>query len=124
MATRIKRFTVNLNANQTNDGLNGDPNPFTLSAPSGITRTIVELRPWGSEPFVVTTQLNSEVQHEIDSNDVNTYHTPEYVGLEISGNDVFAIQFTNLGSSAGSFGISVIFEETVGSVEAAFQLSL
>jgi len=113
MATKILHFgPVSLSANQSNDGVGQDPSPFTITTPSGIMRTIVEIRPSGTMPWLYTGQLNSEVQHTFDSNDINTYHLPLYIGLDIQGTDTYTIILTNQGSSSGTFWVDVVVEET------------
>ena len=115
MATRIFRYTVSLNAGQKNDGQGGDPQPFTLTAPQGITRTIVEIRPWGTQAFEYQGSYDTELYHDIDSNDINTYHRPHFVGLNISGTHTYTIIMTNLGSATGSFGVDLVVEENPSS---------
>jgi len=113
VATKILHFgPVALSANQSNDGVGTDPAPFTITAPSGIMRTIVEIRPSGTMPWLYSGQLNSEVQHQFDSNDVNTYHLPMYIGLDIQGTDTYTIIMANQGSSSGTFEVDVVIEET------------
>ena len=113
MATKILHFgPVTLNANQSNDGNGQDPAPFSITTPTGVMRTIVEIRPSGTMPWLYTGQLNSEVQHQFDSNDINTYHLPLYVGLDIQGTDTYTAMFTNQGSSSGTFQVDIIIEET------------
>ncbi|MEM3844063.1 hypothetical protein [Metallosphaera sp.] len=119
MATRIFRFTVSLNAGQKNDGVGGDPQPFTITPPSGVVRTIVEIRPWGTQPFEYQGYYDTELYHVIDSNDIQTYHRPHFVGLQVTFTHNYNIQMTNLGSSAGTFGVDVVVEETVASSSAA-----
>jgi len=113
MATKILHFgPVTLSANQSNDGNGQDPVPFAITTPTGVMRTIVEIRPSGTMPWLYTGQLNSEVQHQFDSNDINTYHLPLYVGLDIQGTDTYTIILTNQGSSSGTFQVDVVVEET------------
>lgn len=115
MATRIYRFTVTLNAGQTNDGQGSDPAPFSISPPQGIVRTIVEIRPWGTQPFEYKGYYDTELYHDIDSNDINTYHRPHFVGLQITFTHQYVIQMTNLGTASGTFGVDVVVEESVAS---------
>ncbi|MEM3828460.1 MAG: hypothetical protein QXP36_04515 [Conexivisphaerales archaeon] len=115
MATRIYRFTVNLNAGQTNNGQGGNPAQFSISPPQGINRTIVEIRPWGTGPFEYQGYYDTELYHDIDSNDINTYHRPHFVGLLITYTHSYIAQMTNLGSSSGTFGVDIVVEETVAS---------
>ncbi len=115
MATRIFRFTVTLNAGQKNDGQGGDPQPFTITVPQGIVRTIVELRPWGTQPFEYQGSYDTELYHDIDSNDINTYHRPHFVGLQITNTHTYSVIMSNLGSASGTFGVDVVVEESVAS---------
>ncbi|MEM3845050.1 MAG: hypothetical protein QXU98_05055 [Candidatus Parvarchaeota archaeon] len=115
MATRIYRFTVTLNAGQTNNGQGGNPAQFSISPPQGINRTIVEIRPWGTQPFEYQGYYDTELYHDIDSNDINTYHRPHFVGLLITYTHSYIAQITNNGSSVGQFGVDLVVEETVAS---------
>ena len=112
MATRIFRFTISLAAGQANNGASGNPSPFTITAPSGINRRIVEIRPWGTQPFEMQGNYDTELYHDIDSNDINTYHRPHYVALDINGTHQYSIVITNNGSSSGTFGVDVVVEES------------
>jgi len=64
MATRIFAFRVSLAANQSNDGQGTDPSPFSITVPSGIKRTIVELRPYGDYSFVLNANYDTELYHQ------------------------------------------------------------
>ena len=112
MATRIFRFTISLAAGQANNGASGNPSPFTVTAPSGINRRIVEIRPWGTQPFEMQGNYDTELYHDIDSNDINTYHRPHYVALDINGTHQYSIVITNNGSSSGTFGVDIVVEES------------
>ncbi len=112
MATRIFRFKTQLNAGQSNDGASGDPQIFTITAPSGVNRTIVELRPFGDGPFEYKGSYDTELYHDIDSDDINTFHRPHFVGLLINGTHSYNVIMTNLGTSTGNFGVDVVVEET------------
>jgi hypothetical protein len=113
MATRIFAFRVSLNAGQSNDGQGTDPSPFSITVPSGIKRTIVELRPYGDDSFVLNANYDTELYHSIDSDDINTYHRPHFVGLDITETHVYTIIMTNRGTATGNFGVDVVVEETV-----------
>jgi len=112
VATRIFRFYISLNAGQANNGASGNPSPFVITAPSGINRRIVEIRPWGTQPFEYQGNYDTELYHDIDSNDINTYHRPHYVALDINGTHQYSIVITNNGSSSGTFGVDVVVEES------------
>ncbi len=115
MATRIFRFVINLSAGQTNNGQGGNPPPFTISPPQGVVRTIVELRPWGTQSFEYQGYYDTELYHDIDSNDINTYHRPHFVGLQVTFTHQYIIQITNTSSSSGTFGVDVVVEESLAS---------
>jgi len=112
VATRIFRFYVSLSAGQANNGTGGNPSPFTITAPSGINRRIVEIRPWGTQAFEYQGNYDTELYHDIDSNDINTYHRPHYVALDINGTHEYSVVMTNNGSSSGTFGVDVVVEES------------
>jgi len=112
MATRIFRFTISLSAGQANNGTGGNPSPFVVTAPSGINRRIVEIRPWGTQAFEYQGNYDTELYHDIDSNDINTYHRPHYVALDINGTHQYSIVITNNGSASGTFGVDVVVEES------------
>jgi len=112
MATRIFRFYISLSAGQANNGASGNPAPFTITAPSGINRRIVEIRPWGTQPFEFQGNYDTELYHDIDSNDINTYHRPHYVALDINGTHQYSIVMTNNGTASGTLGVDVVVEES------------
>ena len=112
MATRIFRFYITLTASQANNGAQGNPSPFTVTAPSNINRRIVEIRPWGTQAFEFQGNYDTELYHDIDSNDINTYHRPHYVALDINGTHQYSIVITNNGSATGTFGVDVVVEES------------
>ena len=112
VATRIFRFYVSLSAGQANNGTGGNPSPFTVTAPSGINRRIVEIRPWGTQSFEYQGNYDTELYHDIDSNDINTYHRPHYVALDINGTHEYSVVMTNNGSSSGTFGVDLVVEES------------
>jgi len=112
MATRIFRFYISLSAGQANNGAQGNPSPFTITAPSNINRRIVEIRPWGTQSFEYQGNYDTELYHDIDSNDINTYHRPHYVALDINGTHQYSIVITNNGSSTGTFGVDLVVEES------------
>ena len=112
MATRIFRFYITLNAGQANNGAQGNPSPFTVTAPSGINRRIVEIRPWGTQPFEYQGNYDTELYHDIDSNDINTYHRPHYVALDINGTHEYSVVMTNNGTATGTFGVDLVVEES------------
>jgi hypothetical protein len=112
MATRIFRFTISLNAGQSNNGSQGNPSPFTITAPAGINRRIVEIRPWGTQPFEYQGNYDTELYHDIDSNDINTYHRPHYVALDINGTHEYSVVMTNNGTATGTFGVDLVVEES------------
>jgi hypothetical protein len=112
MATRIFRFYITLNAGQANNGASGNPSPFIVTAPSGINRRIVEIRPWGTQPFEYQGNYDTELYHDIDSNDINTYHRPHYVALDINGTHEYSVVVTNNGTATGTFGVDLVVEES------------
>jgi len=112
MATRIFRFYVTLSAGQANNGASGNPSPFTITAPSGINRRIVEIRPWGTQGFEYQGNYDTELYHDIDSNDINTYHRPHYVALDINGTHEYSVVMTNDGTASGTFGVDLVVEES------------
>jgi hypothetical protein len=114
MATRIFRFTCNLNPGQTNDGVNQDPAQFVINVPSqDVQRTIVEIRPFGADAFEYIGLYDTELYHDIDSNDIQTYHRPHFVGLTLTGTHQYAAQMTNKGTTSGAlFGVDIVVEET------------
>ena len=112
MATRIFRFYITLNAGQANNGTQGSPSPFTITAPSGINRRIVEIRPWGTQPFEMQGNFDTELYHDIDSNDINTYHRPHYVALDVNGTHEYSIVMTNNGTASGTLGVDIVVEES------------
>jgi hypothetical protein len=112
VATRIFRFYITLAAGQANNGAQGNPSPFTITAPSGINRRIVEIRPWGTQSFEYQGNYDTELYHDIDSNDINTYHRPHYVALDINGTHQYSVVMTNNGSSSGTFGVDLVVEES------------
>ena len=112
VATRIFRFTISLSAGQANNGAQGNPSPFTVTAPSGINRRIVEIRPWGTQAFEYQGNYDTELYHDIDSNDINTYHRPHYVALDINGTHEYSVVMTNNGTATGTFGVDLVVEES------------
>jgi len=112
MATRIFRFYISLSAGQANNGAQGNPSPFVVTAPSGINRRIVEIRPWGTQPFEYQGNYDTELYHDIDSNDINTYHRPHYVALDINGTHEYSVVMTNNGTASGTFGVDLVVEES------------
>jgi hypothetical protein len=114
MATRIFRFTCNLNPGQSNDGANGDPDQFVINVPSqNVQRTIVEIRPFGADEFEYIGLYDTELYHDIDSNDINTYHRPHFVGLTLTGTHQYVAQMTNKGTTSGAlYGVDIVVEET------------
>jgi len=114
MATRIFRFTCNLNPGQSNDGQGSDPAQFVIKVPSqNVQRTIVEIRPFGADAFEYTGYYDTELYHDIDSNDVNTYHRPHFVGLTLTGTHQYVAQMVNKGTTSGAlFGVDIVVEET------------
>jgi len=112
MATRIFRFTISLSAGQANNGASGNPSPFTVTAPSGINRRIVEIRPWGTQPFEMQGNYDTELYHDVDSNDINTYHRPHYVALDVNGTHEYSIVMTNNGTASGTLGVDIVVEES------------
>jgi len=114
MATRIFRFVTTLNSGQTNDGASGDPAPFQISVPTeGVQRTIVEIRPFGVDAFEYTGYYDTELYHDIDSSDVQTFHRPHFVGLTLTGTHYYKAMITNKGSgNSEAFGVDIVVEET------------
>jgi len=114
MATRIYRFVTNLNPGQSNDGVNQDPDQFEISVPTqGVQRTIVEIRPWGADAFEYIGLYDNELYHDIDSNDIQTYHRPHFVGLTLTGTHKYVAQMTNKGTTSGAlYGVDIVVEET------------
>jgi hypothetical protein len=112
MATRIFRFTISLSAGQANNGAQGNPSPFVVTTPSNINRRIVEIRPWGTQPFEYQGNYDTELYHDIDSNDINTYHRPHYVALDINGTHEYSVVVTNNGTATGTFGVDLVVEES------------
>ena len=112
MATRIFRFTISLSAGQANNDASGNPAPFVVTAPSGINRRIVEIRPWGTQSFEYQGNYDTELYHDIDSNDINTYHRPHYVALDINGTHEYSVVVTNNSTASGTFGVDLVVEES------------
>jgi len=119
MATRIFRFYISLSAGQANNGAQGNPSPFTVTAPSGINRRIVEIRPWGTQAFEYQGNYDTELYHDIDSNDINTYHRPHYVALDINGTHEYSVVVTNNSTASGTFGVDLVVEESALAAGAA-----
>jgi hypothetical protein len=119
MATRIIRFKVSLNAGQSNNGQGGNPAPFVIQTPTGFQRTIVEVRPFGDQPFEYQGNYDTELYHDIDSDDINTYHRPHYVGLVILTTHQYSAIMTNNGTATGNFGVDIVVEETTAPAGAA-----
>jgi hypothetical protein len=114
MATRIYRFVTTLNSGQTNDGVSDDPDYFEISVPSqNVQRTIVEIRPFGVDAFEYVGYYDTQLYHDIDSSDIQTFHRPHFVGLTLTGTHIYKAMITNKGSGNGeSFGVDIVVEET------------
>jgi hypothetical protein len=114
MATRIFRFTCKLDPGQSNDGQGTDPTQFVINVPSqDVQRTIVEIRPFGADAFEYTGYYDTDLYHDIDSNDINTYHRPHFVGLTLTGTHYYVAQMVNKGTTSGAlYGVDIVVEET------------
>jgi len=56
--------------------------------------------------------FDTELYHDIDSNDINTYHRPHYVALDVNGTHEYSIVMTNNGTASGTLGVDIVVEES------------
>jgi len=85
-----------------------------LTTPSGVTRKIVEIRPWVSATSDVKIRLNlrTEVIYELSAEVINSIKYPYPSDLVVPAGMNVVLEAMNSGASAASIVVELVVEET------------
>jgi len=85
-----------------------------LTTPSGVTKKIVEIRPWVSATSDVKIRLNlrTEVIYELSAEVINSIKYPYPSDLVVPAGMNVVLEAMNSGASAASIVVELVVEET------------